>query len=695
MPKPKLTKTQLEDLSRMKASTFYGSGGYAYVEIDNRGWKPYTTRPVQALLDKGIITIPRGENRRFYGRLESMEAYIVYLNPVAWEYPFKYDSDKSLSQVGDKIVQNAKIKQQEDARRLKERQDYDNLTEAEVYRQLFGAETICESCEVNQATHRYNPIGTSLLCLDCLEDAEEEDGGNMIPKDEESLYAEEFGAESRRENWFNTNYENFGQSKRRVRRTPSDYNMKCVDCGRRMACVGPYTRNDERSSPSNDFYAVWCERCRETPFSAEEFGADFYNPQNTMWKVFVEESSTIGQTDNPIIRINICRKCGATDNFHNPHIPPQYQHSVDADNCSRCDDSDAEIRAEKNYCYGCGLPSMGSQPPLEEIDVYGIRGERKKAYSCRNCYEDLVYRAEEGKVRTMSGKPHTPRKMVKDKDITPEEASKRLNLEANQKTYYREGKEAAKAVFMPELDERDSYGQLDTEYMVYFDLTPEEMVRDIEMQNPRYNQFAWGWSQGWDDATFEHLLNQDDNASTIENYNYSAENDTFEGEYIGTGWKEEYVPDMDDIKHSVILIGVGLLGLFGFKAFQDRKAAETFHAPQSCADDEEACDDGFVCIDGECIKTCKGDGDCASWQECRDDLHHTENVCGEDKTYSVSNPFAQKKQTNNQVDDTPSASIKPVGMTMTRKVVIGGSVIGVAAIGLAAMQNRNKNGGEE
>ena len=140
MPKPKLTKTQLEDLSRMKASTYYGDGGYAYVEVDNRGWKPYTTRPVQALLKKGIITIPKNENRSFYGRVESMEAYIVHLNPIAWEYPFKYDYDKSLSQVGDKIVENAKIKKQEDARMLQEKRDYDNLTEAEVYRQLFGAE---------------------------------------------------------------------------------------------------------------------------------------------------------------------------------------------------------------------------------------------------------------------------------------------------------------------------------------------------------------------------------------------------------------------------------------------------------------------------------------------------------------------------------------------------------------------------
>ena len=36
----------------------------------------------------------------------------------------------------------------------------------------------------------------------------------------------------------------------------------------------------------------------------------------------------------------------------------------------------------------------------------------------------------DGKVRTMSGKPHTPRKLVKDKNITPKDASKRLKLDA-------------------------------------------------------------------------------------------------------------------------------------------------------------------------------------------------------------------------------------------------------------------------
>tara|TARA_B100000287_G_scaffold73777_3_gene65470 strand:+ start:6091 stop:7872 length:1782 start_codon:yes stop_codon:yes gene_type:complete len=347
---------------------------------------------------------------------------------------------------------------------------------------------------------------------------------------------------------------------------------------------------------------------------------------------------------------------------------------------------------------------MRNNPPCEEC---GSATTEEVRSGVEGTYEYVCYDDEcewtsfpphtdygAGRVRTMSGKPHTPRKLVKDKDITPEEASQRLNLEAEGKTYYQEGREAAKAVFMPDLDERDSYGQLDTEYMVYFNLTPEEMVRDIEMQNPRYNQFAWGWSQGWDDATFEHLLNPDDNSTVMEDWDYSADTETFNGYYVGSGWQEEYIPDGKDIFNTFVIGGAAILAFLGVDYMKKRMGAETFNAPASCTD-EDSCDDGFTCVDGECIKTCKDDGDCASWQECRDDLHPTENVCGEDKTYSTSNPFTQKQQTSSNVDDSPSSSIKPVGMTMTRKVVIGGSVIGVAAIGLAAMQNRNKNGGEE
>jgi len=71
-------------------------------------------------------------------------------------------------------------------------------TDADEYDEYgLAAETvICESCEVNQATHRYNPLGIALLCGDCLEDVEATDGFNMIPPDKEYIgSAETFNAE--------------------------------------------------------------------------------------------------------------------------------------------------------------------------------------------------------------------------------------------------------------------------------------------------------------------------------------------------------------------------------------------------------------------------------------------------------------------------------------------------------------------
>ena len=46
------------------------------------------------------------------------------------------------------------------------------------------------------------------------------------------------------------------------------------------------------------------------------------------------------------------------------------------------------------------------------------------------------------RVRTISGKPHTPRKLVKDQDITPEEAAKRVKLEAEGRDMYYTREEA-------------------------------------------------------------------------------------------------------------------------------------------------------------------------------------------------------------------------------------------------------------
>ena len=38
--------------------------------------------------------------------------------------------------------------------------------------------------------------------------------------------------------------------------------------------------------------------------------------------------------------------------------------------------------------------------------------------------------SKKGRVRTLTGKPHTPRKLKEDQNISPEEASKRLGFQA-------------------------------------------------------------------------------------------------------------------------------------------------------------------------------------------------------------------------------------------------------------------------
>lgn len=90
--KPRLSKKQLESLNMMKMSYYHRNNDSAYVEVDNRGYKPFKSRPVQGLLNKGIISIPRADNPGFWGDVgrDGYGAYTVYLNPVAWEYPFTY-----------------------------------------------------------------------------------------------------------------------------------------------------------------------------------------------------------------------------------------------------------------------------------------------------------------------------------------------------------------------------------------------------------------------------------------------------------------------------------------------------------------------------------------------------------------------------------------------------------------------------
>ena len=136
-PKPQLTKNQLKLLDYLKVSAFNRGGrlGDAYVKTDRKGYDGFKPQLVQKLIDKGIISTSEGS-----GRIESLKAYTVKLNPIAWEYPFRYGGDKSLKQRGNKIVRNMRIHREETARKLEKQRRRDNMTFAEVYAELFGAE---------------------------------------------------------------------------------------------------------------------------------------------------------------------------------------------------------------------------------------------------------------------------------------------------------------------------------------------------------------------------------------------------------------------------------------------------------------------------------------------------------------------------------------------------------------------------
>ena len=75
----KLSPKQKETLEKIKKSA--GEPGGAYVQVDNRGWKPYRTRPVQGLLDKGMIKIIARTDKYplDYPRIYDRYAYHVVL----------------------------------------------------------------------------------------------------------------------------------------------------------------------------------------------------------------------------------------------------------------------------------------------------------------------------------------------------------------------------------------------------------------------------------------------------------------------------------------------------------------------------------------------------------------------------------------------------------------------------------------
>ena len=313
--------------------------------------------------------------------------------------------------------------------------------------------------------------------------------------------------------------------------------------------------------------------------------------------------------------------------------------------------------------------------------------------------EPADFRAE-GKVRTMSGKPHTPRKLVKDKNITPKEAAKRMKLEADEGTFYDEGRSAAKMVFMPEMKDRESFGLMDSEYMIQFSLKPDELITEMENGSSRYNQFSWGWGQEWDKLTSEYMLNPDEYSNESyqddEFYNQSAEE--FEGEMVGVAPFQEYFPDEKELMGWSGLVVLGCATLLGYEVYRNKFAnsAESFGASEECSEDAD-CPDGKVCVDGKCLTICVDDGDCPSWMECRDDLHPTEKVCGEDKSDSDENPFADlfNRRTDEGENPNDAPSNTKDNYSTTTKALFGVGIVGAIGIGIKVLGGmQDKESGE-
>ena len=264
---------------------------------------------------------------------------------------------------------------------------------------------------------------------------------------------------------------------------------------------------------------------------------------------------------------------------------------------------------------------------------------------------------------------------------------------------FNEGRSAGITMFIPEGDGEDYYSNLDTEYMIFYGLSPEDLAKDIDGNSKRYLQFVAGWDDGWNYATLLHegvLTDDSDSEGDLEDLDYEMA-----GEWIYQDFPkglQEYVPNPKEIGAEVAVMG-GILALgLGYFAFKDKIGfkGETFRATESCSEDED-CPDGKVCVDGKCLPICVDDGDCASWRECRDDLHPTEKVCGEDKTDSTENPFSDfVKREENQVDEPtePNATEGDTYSTTT-KALIGVGIVGAIGVGIKVLGGMQDKGDEQ
>lgn len=152
-------------------------------------------------------------------------------------------------------------------------------------------------------------------------------------------------------------------------------------------------------------------------------------------------------------------------------------------------------------------------------------------------------------------------------------------------TPFAEGRMAARTMFTPERTPEDYYSGLDTEYMIAYDISPDELMKEVESNRTRYLQFLAGWDDGWnysslvvnnviedeDDFPYDYLYEDLDMTTDYE----------FAGEYYhykdrkGIDFPDvfdEYLPDFPETLRGVAtIIGVGAFAWLGMLAIQKIK----------------------------------------------------------------------------------------------------------------------------
>ncbi len=246
---------------------------------------------------------------------------------------------------------------------------------------------------------------------------------------------------------------------------------------------------------------------------------------------------------------------------------------------------------------------------------------------------------------------------------------------------FNEGRSAGITFYTPESTKEDYYANLDTEYMIHYGLSPEDLLNDVENKSPRYLQFIAGFDDGWNYSTLLHedvIVENKDGDDDMEEIDYEMA-----GEYF-TDYPKGMREHISQTSKEFTLDGLMALGVIasivGFGFFRNKiMNAEVRLAEESCSGDDD-CPEGKVCVDGRCLPICEDDGDCASWQECRDDLHPTEKVCGEQSTDSFQELTTPKPKPQPEVQqDQPKAK---ESMFNPVSIAIGGGIVAVAVIGM-------------